>query len=70
MAYEGSVGSNHAQPTFDWGAPCGGAGDKRYSYIESCGYSGAAGVLQHMYLLRGMHMSSQILHLPLFWVYL
>ena len=49
VAYEGSVGSNHAQPTVAWGAPCGGAGDKRYSYIEKCGYDGAGSVLQHMY---------------------
>lgn len=49
VAYEGSVGSNHAQPTAAWGAPCGGKGDPRYSYIESCGYDGAGAVLQHLY---------------------
>ena len=49
MTDEGSVGSNHAQPTLAWGAPCGGSGNKTFSYIESCGYDGAGGVLQHMY---------------------
>jgi hypothetical protein len=37
VAYEGSVGSNHAQPTVEYGADCGGAGNKSFSYIESCG---------------------------------
>lgn len=49
VAYEGSVGSNHAQPTVAYGAPCGGKGDPKFSYIEACGYDGAGAVLQHMY---------------------
>ena len=49
FAYEGSVGSNHAMPTVAWGAPCGGKGNKSFSYIEKCGYDGAGAVLQHMY---------------------
>jgi hypothetical protein len=59
---EGSVGSNHAQPTFSWGAPCGGKGNKTFSYIESCGYDGAGAVLQHMYpnLTRPAVSSSEV----------
>lgn len=52
IAYEASVGSNHAQPTRAYGAPCGGhnaTASNLYSYIESCGYDGAGAVLQHMY---------------------
>ncbi len=37
VAYEGSVGSNHAQPTLEYGADCGGKPNKNFSYIESCG---------------------------------
>lgn len=37
VAYEGSVGSNHAQPTLQYGADCGGAPNATFSYIENCG---------------------------------
>ena len=40
VAYEGAVGSNHAQPTLQYGAPCGGhnkTASNLYSYIEDCG---------------------------------
>eukprot|EP01043_Picozoa_sp_COSAG02_P080794 COSAG02_NODE_19388_length_884_cov_1.236943_1_plen_248_part_00 len=37
VAYEGSVGSNHAQPTLEYGADCGGKPNKTFSYIENCG---------------------------------
>ena len=37
VAYEGSVGSNHAQPTLEYGADCGGKPNAKFSYIENCG---------------------------------
>lgn len=55
VAYEGSIPSNHAQPTQHYGAPCGGKSDPKYSYIESCGYDAAGALLRHMY---GKHLAA------------
>ena len=46
VSYEGSVGSNHAQPTLEYGADCGGKPDAKFSYIENCGCKSLAPGLQ------------------------
>ena len=54
--FENTIPSLHALPTDNgFGSTCGTNDHANDSYIEECGYSGAKGVLSHMYVCPPAH---------------